>query len=155
MRMRAAVLSASLAALLLCAACVPRLVAPSFTLTSVTVNGGGLRSERVQLGVHVDNPNDRLIHVQSLEVHLTLGGHAFADGTSEQAFTVPAQGGSDFAMDVTADLGNALAALAASFADGTIPYRLEGRVHLQRGLVRNLHFTHDGRVHVGAHLRVD
>lgn len=147
--LRAAIVCAMLAtcgALAGCASLAPKLTAPQLTITHVRFQGGSLSREQLQLSVHVDNPNDREIAVNSIEANVELAGMPFATGVSDAAFVLPAHGATDVLLDVTADMGNALVVLAARMGHRELDYRLYGQVHLQRGLVRNLHFSHHGQV---------
>jgi LEA14-like dessication related protein len=133
-----------------CATLTPKLSAPRLTVTAVRLQSGNLQQQRIQLSLHVVNPNDRSIGVRGLEVNLDLAGAPFASGVSDAAFTLPALGETDFTLDVTANVTNALVIVAASMAHRAVDYRIHGRIHLQKGLVqglvRNLHFNQAGRV---------
>ncbi|HEX4051631.1 MAG TPA: LEA type 2 family protein [Steroidobacteraceae bacterium] len=127
-----------------CVSIVPHLVAPEVTLTSVRFQGGSLSHEQLQLTAHIYNPNDRAIPVQSMTASVDLSGMPFASGQTDAPFVLPAQGTYDVVLDVTADMGNGLIALAGRMSHRDLPYRVHGEVHLQRGLVRLLHFSHEG-----------
>jgi LEA14-like dessication related protein len=127
-----------------CASIAPRLVAPEVTITAVRFEGGSLSHQQLQLTAHVYNPNDRAIPVESLSADVELNGMAFATGVTDAAFVLPPKGAYDVVFDVTADMGTGLIALAARMAHRELPYRIHGEVHLQRGLVRLLHFSHSG-----------
>jgi len=127
-----------------CATLAPHLVAPEVTLTSVRFEGGSLSHQQVRLTAHVYNPNDRAIAVESLTADVELNGMDFASGQTEGPFVLPAQGAYDVALDVTADMGTGIIALAGRMSHRDLPYRVHGEVHLQRGLVRLLHFSHEG-----------
>lgn len=133
-----------LATLCGCASIAPHLVAPEVTLTSVRFEGGSLSRQQLQLTAHVYNPNDRVIAVQSMTADVELNGMAFASGQTDAPFVLPAQGAYDVVLDVTADMGTGLIALAGRMSHRDLPYRVHGEVHLQRGLVRLLHFSHEG-----------
>jgi LEA14-like dessication related protein len=127
-----------------CASLAPHLVAPEVTLTTVRFEGGSLQRQQLQLTAHVYNPNDRAIAVESMTADIELSGMAFASGQTEAPFLLPAQGAYDVVLDVTADMGSGLIALAGRMSHRDLPYRVHGEVHLQRGLVRLLHFSHQG-----------
>ena len=129
-----------------CAALVPKLAAPQLTVTAVKFEGGDLLEQRLQLSLHVTNPNDRAIAVRGIEVNLDLAGTPFAMGQSDAAFILPGHGQTDFALNVTANVSSALGVLAANMAHRAVDYRVYGQVHLRQGLVRTLHFAHNGRV---------
>ncbi len=129
-----------------CSAIVPRLTPPSLSITAVRLRGGTLTRQRVQLQVHASNPNDRAISVRSIDVNVDLAGAPFATGVNAAPITLPANGDTDFVMQVTANAANALVVLAGSLGHRTVAYHLYGDLHLEHSLVRTIHFSHDGRV---------
>jgi LEA14-like dessication related protein len=129
-----------------CQTLAPKLVPPTLAITDVTLQGGNLRNEQVRLQVHVTNPNDRSISVRSIVANIDLAGMPFASGTNEAPFTLPANGATDVALDVTANVSRALLVMAGGLGHRTVAYHLYGELHLQRTLVRTIHFAHDGRV---------
>jgi len=134
------------AALTGCASMVPKLQAPQLTITTVAIGGGNIQQQQIRLTFHATNPNDRAIAIRRIECNLELQGAAFAHGATDAAFTLPALGATDFDLNVTADLNNALSALAGGFGHHTVDYRVYGQVHLQSGVVRTIPFDQKGRV---------
>ena len=137
----------ALGALSGCATLAPHLVAPDVQITMVRFKGGSLDREQLQLTAHVYNPNDRAIAVDRMSADIDLVGMPFATGVTDAAFVLPAQGAYDVVLDVTADMGSGLVALAGRMSHRDLPYRVHGEVHLQRGIVRLLHFSHEGSLH--------
>jgi LEA14-like dessication related protein len=129
-----------------CHLLVPKLQPPGVTVTGVNLQGGNLRGQHLQVYLHVENPNDRTIAVESLTAHLDLAGQPFATGVSDQPFTLPSLGATDIVVDVTADMSNALVIAAAAISHSMIDYRLYGEVHLAHSLVTTLNFAHSGRL---------
>ncbi len=129
-----------------CAAMLPRLEPPQLTVTRVDLVGGDLQQQQVHLTLHVVNPNARAIDVRGIDCNLDLNGEAFAAGSTEAAFTLPASGSTDFGLNVTANLDAALVALLSGLGHKTVDYRMYGQVHLSGGLVRNIPFEQKGRV---------
>ncbi|HTT06532.1 MAG TPA: LEA type 2 family protein [Steroidobacteraceae bacterium] len=142
------VVTLAMAALSGCASIAPHLVAPEVTITAVRFQGGSLSHQQLQITAHVYNPNDRAIPVESMNADVELNGMAFATGVTDAAFVLPAEGAYDVVLDVTADMGTGLIALAGHMSHRELPYRIHGEVHLQRGLVRLLHFSHGGDLHL-------
>ena len=129
-----------------CAAMLPRLEPPQLTVTRVDLVGGDLQQQQVHLTLHVVNPNARAIDVRGIDCNLDLNGEAFAAGSTEAAFTLPASGSTDFGLNVTANLDAALVALLSGLGHKTVDYRMYGQVHLSSGLIRNIPFEQKGRV---------
>jgi LEA14-like dessication related protein len=140
----AALLASSL--LVACAAMLPKLEPPQLTVTRVTIGGGSLQQQQLHLTLHVVNPNARAIAVHGIDCNLELDGQTFASGATDEAFTVPASGETDFGLNVSANLANAFSALLGGLGHNTVDYRIYGVVHLSGGLVRNIPFDQKGRV---------
>ena len=143
-----AVLAAAMLATTLsgCASMLPKLQPPTLAVTGVVIGGGNIQQQQIRLTLHAVNPNDRAIPIRSIECNLELEGAAFAQGTTDAAFTLPALGETDFDLNVTANVNTVLAALASGFGHHTVDYRIYGEVHLQGGIVRNIPFDQKGRV---------
>ena len=129
-----------------CATIVPQLQPPTFTVTAIAFAGGTLQQQQMHLTLHVVNPNARAIAVRGIDCSLELEGQPTAAGASDAAFTLPASGETDFGLNVTANLNNALLALSSGFSHSTVAYHLYGQVHLSEGLVRTIPFDQKGRV---------
>jgi LEA14-like dessication related protein len=129
-----------------CAAMLPKLQPPTLTVTGVNFAGGSFQQQQLHLTLHVINPNPREIAIRGIDCWFEIDGQPFAQGTTEAAFTLPASGETDFGLNVTANLNNALGALATGFGHNTVDYHLYGKVHLGGGLVRTIPFDQKGRV---------
>jgi LEA14-like dessication related protein len=112
----------------------------------VVIGGGNIQQQQIRLTFHATNPNNRAIAIRSIECNLEIEGTAFAQGTTDAAFTLPALGETDFDLNVTANLNTVLAALAGGFGHHAVDYRVYGQVHLQGGMLRNIPFDQKGRV---------
>lgn len=129
-----------------CASMLPKLQPPQLAVTGVAIGGGNLQQQPIRLTLHATNPNNRAIAIRDIECNLELAGAAFAQGTTDAAFTLPALGETDFTLNVTANLDNVLSALAGGFNHHSVDYRLYGQVRLQGGLMRTIPFDQKGRV---------
>jgi len=129
-----------------CATLLPKLEAPRLTLLAVQLNGVGPTQQQLRLRVHADNPNARAIAIQSIDCTLESAGERLAQGVTTSSFVLPALGGTDFDLDVTADLNEALRLAAAGLAHHSIDYRMYGTVRLQGGILSKLPFDERGRV---------
>jgi LEA14-like dessication related protein len=134
------------AALAGCASMLPKLQPPQLAVTAVQIGGGNIQQQQIRLTFHATNPNDRAIAIRRIDCNLELQGTAFAQGTTDAAFTLPALGETDFDVNVTANLNDVLGALAGGFGHHTVDYRVYGQVHLQSGVVRTIPFDQKGRV---------
>jgi LEA14-like dessication related protein len=129
-----------------CAAVVPHLQPPTLTVTAIEFAGGDLQRQQMHLTLHVVNPNARDIAIRGIDCSFEVEGQPFAQGSTDAAFTLPASGETDFGLNVTANLNNALMALAGGFGHHTVDYHLYGQVHLGGGFVRTIPFDQKGRV---------
>jgi LEA14-like dessication related protein len=119
-------------------------VAPEVQITAVRFEGGNFERTQLQLTAHVYNPNDREIAVDKITADVDLAGMPFASGVTDAAFVLPPKAAYDVVLDVTANMSNGLVVLAGRRSHRDMPYRIHGEVHLQRGIVRLLHFSHQG-----------
>jgi LEA14-like dessication related protein len=140
------VLTAIGVALAGCASVLPKLEAPRLAVTSVVIGGGNIQQQQIRLTFHATNPNNRAIAIRSIECNLEIEGAAFAQGTTDAAFTLPALGETDFDLNVTANLNTVLGAFAGGFGRHAVDYRVYGQVHLQGGMLRNIPFDQRGKV---------
>ena len=140
------VLTAIGVALAGCASVLPKLEAPRLAVTGVVIGGGNIQQQQIRLTFHATNPNNRAIAIRSIECNLEIEGAAFAKGTTDAAFTLPALGETDFDLNVTANLNTVLGAFAGGFGRHAVDYRVYGQVHLQGGMLRNIPFDQRGKV---------
>ena len=129
-----------------CSALVPKLEAPKFDVVGLKILGGDKKHQQLRLRLQVTNPNDRQIAVKSIDYQVALAGTDFAQGTSPEAFTVPALGQTEFDLDMNADFGALLRVLAAHLGEPSLPYEVSGHVHLAEGLLRELPFKGHGQL---------
>ncbi|HTP39999.1 MAG TPA: LEA type 2 family protein [Steroidobacteraceae bacterium] len=129
-----------------CAALLPRLEPPRLQVVGVNLGHGNLAKQKINVTLNVDNPNNRVLDIGSIDVNIALSGTDFATGVTAEPFAVPALGSTQFTIDLTANLETALKLIAASYGADTIPYRITGEVHLAGGVIRNLPFKSDGNV---------
>jgi LEA14-like dessication related protein len=134
------------ALLLYSCALVPKLEAPQLSIAEVRIVGGDLWEQRLQVRVHVQNPNDRALPIKALEYTVEVEGQQFASGSSVSSFVVPPLGEADFDMNVTTNLASTLLKLAGRNpgTGGDVGYRLVGKVTLSEGLLRTVPFDQQG-----------
>lgn len=139
--LRTATLATSLCLLAACA--YTRLEQPTLSVVGVEFIKGDLLSQQLRVRMRVQNPNDRALPVRGISYEVELAGQAFAHGDSASEFLVPANGGAEFDVNVTANAASALLRLLGS-SDDRPAYRIFGKVRLASGLVRNIPFDHKG-----------
>lgn len=139
--LRTATLATSLCLLAACA--YTHLEQPTLSVVNVEFVKGGLLSQQLRVRMRVQNPNDRALPVRGITYEVELAGQSFAHGDSASEFMVPANGGTEFDVNVTANAASALLRLLGSSEDRPA-YRIFGKVKLASGLVRNIPFDHKG-----------
>jgi LEA14-like dessication related protein len=139
----------SLATLLLTTACtgITELKAPELDVMSVKVLGGDLSGQRLLLHLNVINPNDRKLPIKGIVYQMQVAGVSFASGATERAFTVPAQGSTEFDLTMDADMAGLLFRVLGSGRKlDNVDYRLTGKVSLSSGLLRTIPFDKKGNI---------
>jgi LEA14-like dessication related protein len=120
---------------------------PTLSVVSVEFIKGDLLSQQLRVRMRVQNPNNRALPVRGLTYEVELGGKAFAHGDSVSEFLVPANGGAEFDVNVTANAASALLRLLGN-SEARPAYRIFGKVRLASGLVRNIPFDHAGTLNL-------
>src|SRR5580698_3346606 len=113
-----------------CSAMLPKLEPPKVDLVGVTIEGGNLKSERLEFTLQVTNPNNRSLAVERIDYVLTLSGVDFGSGTSAEPFTLAALGQTEVRLEVTADLAKAVQAVISHLGDPSLDYQVSGHVKL-------------------------
>lgn len=128
---------------------------PQIALTAVKLVEAGLSKQRYELVLHVKNPNSIAIPVRGLSYRVQLAGERFASGESVQAFTVPANGETEFELSVTTDLLRTLSSLQRMLSDGeqTLKYELGGQLKVNLPFIAALPFSSAGEVDLTRPLR--
>ena len=129
-----------------CSALVPKLEPPKFKVVGLKLMGGDRQHQQLRLRLQVTNPNDRQIAVRSIDYQVALAGADFAQGSSAEAFTLPALGQTDFDLDMNADLNALVRVLGAHLGASSLDYEVSGHVHLAEGLVREFPFKGHGQL---------
>lgn len=133
-----------LAALGGCAWFVPNLKTPRVAVVGVHVRRANFWQQRLDVRLHVRNPNAIELPIEGLTYTLTVNGQLVASGRCTQRFTVPAHGSAEFNTLVTANMAGALFVILTHGGKQPVHYRLRGKVELQHGLLRELPFDERG-----------
>jgi len=129
-----------------CSSIVPRLEAPHLSITNVELLSGTVWEQRLRVHLRVENPNDRALPVAALVYTIEVAGQELARGAANESFIVPANGESEFATDVTANMAGALVAILGRGGgkNQAIDYHISGKVTLAGGFVHSIPFDHSG-----------
>jgi LEA14-like dessication related protein len=137
----------ALAVPVLLAACAyTRLQQPELSVVDVKLLKGDLFRQELRVRMSVHNPNDVKLPVRSISYQVELAGNAFAHGESTGNFEIPANGDTEFDVNVTANAASALLRLMGSDNQHSLPYRITGKVQLASGLLRSVPFDHTGQL---------
>jgi LEA14-like dessication related protein len=144
--MRIAAMLFLASALAACSAIAPKLEAPHLSIVNVELLSGTVWEQRLRVHLRVENPNDRPLPVAALLYTIEVAGQELAHGAANDSFVVPANGESEFATDVTANVAGALVAILGrgGGSNQSIDYRVTGKVTLSGGFVRSIPFEHSG-----------
>jgi LEA14-like dessication related protein len=132
--------------LVACSLVTPKFERPTLSVAGIELLNGNLLQQNFRVKFNIQNPNDRALPVTGLRASLSLGGEHVAQGESDRAFVVPARGGVDFDMMITANLGVALLKLANKMnqhAD-SIDYDVSGAAGIDLPFLRDLPFHQTG-----------
>jgi LEA14-like dessication related protein len=113
-------------------------------------------AQRFKVRVLVVNPNTMELQVRGLEYQILLMGDSFADGTSSDTFLLPAQGEAEFDMLVTTNFMSAFGRLLSRVGGGKledIEYEISGKIHVDKGVLRKIPFSHQGTVDFSKQLK--
>jgi LEA14-like dessication related protein len=143
---RGAALCCALVWLAGCAAAL-KLEAPRLSVVSMKVQSADIFSQRMQIRMRVQNPNDRELPIKGLTYRIEVNDAELGQGSANTPFVVPALGEAEFDMVFTANLATALSKLLSRKGSAeTIDYRLRGEVALSSGFLRRLPFDERGSV---------
>ena len=129
-----------------CAA-LPKFESPKLSVVTLKMQGGDFFSQRLQVRMRVQNPNDRELPVKGISYRIEVNDSELAQGLADAPFVVPAMGEAEFDVQVTANLASALSQLLSRRGSSdTIEYRLVGNVALSSGFLRHIPFDEHGSV---------
>ncbi len=123
--------------------------APSVNLSNVQVVGLGFKSQTFLLSFDVTNPNPFPLPVSHVGYGVKLDGHRFASGQTASEFTIPADGGTSFAISVDLNLLQTAPQLLSIVQDGTrqdISYELVGRFGVDIPLTAAIEYRNSGKI---------
>jgi len=155
-RANALLIAAAFVLLAACSSLGPKLESPRLSLVGIQVMSTDMFAQRFKVRVLVENPNDIELPVRGLEYEIILMGDSFAEGTSTNAFVLPAQGEAEFDMLVTTNFMSAFGRLLSRVGGGkleNIEYEIVGKVYVDKGVFRKIPFSHHGTVDFSKQLK--
>ena len=129
-----------------CSAIAPHFERPELSVVAVEVRDASLSEQHLKVRMHVQNPNDRPLPIEGIRYTMQLGGEDFGQGSTMNAFTVPARGEAEFDMVVTTNLTAAFLKMLPRLKDRNHPieYRLAGEVRTDLRFLRVIPFDQRG-----------
>jgi len=125
----------------------PSFKAPKLSIVSVGMVSADIFSQQFRIRLHVQNPNARELPIKGIEYELFLQGDSFAEGVSDQPFSVPALGEAEFDTVVNTNFMSGVARLLSKMNDGNkVQYNFVGKVSLSKGVLRKIPFNEQGVV---------
>ncbi len=117
-----------------CAGLQPEVQEPEFRLTRVEPVQLGLLEQRFRLTFAVDNPNSMSLPVRGLSYQVKVAGMDFAQGFTDEAFTIPARDTGEFSVEARTNLMDSLPRLLQLVRNGErqLAYSLDGEVEYGR-----------------------
>lgn len=121
---------------------------PTVALDSLQITQASLQEQHYLVRLRVSNPNPVVLPVSAFTYALQLEGETFAQGTSQQAFIVPASGETVVALSVSTNLLQTLQQLGGWLQQGpqALHYSLQGELQLDNALLPRVPFEKRGEI---------
>lgn len=114
-----------------CASIVSKPLKPTIELISVQPLNASLSEQKLRFNLKVTNPNSFNLPVEAINFVARFNNTNIANGKSNQAVTIPANGDAMLALDVTAGLNRLTSALSTLLGgDTNLEYELKGTVEV-------------------------
>lgn len=126
---------------------------PTVELTAVQLVGLGFSNQTFLLSFDVANPNGFTLPVKEVSYGVKLNGYSFASGKTASAFSVPANGASQFGISVDLDLlqtAPKLLTIVRQSVREDVAYELDGELALDLALVPPVAFRNAGNIRLSS-----
>jgi LEA14-like dessication related protein len=147
--LRTAMAAIALAALGGCFGMTSDLQAPRLTLVSANMTSADVFSQQFRVRIRAVNPNSMALPVKSIDYQLFLEGDSFAEGVSEAAFVVPANGEKEFDLTLRTNFVSSIGRLLSRLTGESrtsIQYTFMGTVVADMRFSPKLKFSETGAV---------
>jgi len=132
------------------------LKSPTVELTSVELVGLGFSNQTFLLSFDVANPNGFSLPIKAVSYGVKLNGQSFASGKTASAFSVPANGASQFGISVDLDLlqtAPKLLTIVRQSVREDVAYELDGELALDLPLTPPVAFRNTGNIRLSSQSR--
>ena len=140
---------AALATVAGCAGFGKKIETPTVDVTDVQILSADMFAQSFKVRLKVQNPNDFDVPVESIDFKLYLMGDEFGEGVTEAPFTLPAKGEAEFDTLLSTKFISALGRVVSRKGGNkleNVEYAVTGTLHLAKGFVREVPFSHKGLV---------
>lgn len=140
---------AALAAVAGCAGFGKKIETPTVDVADVQILSADMFAQSFKVRLKVQNPNDFDVPVESIDFKLYLMGDEFGEGVTEAPFTLPAKGEAEFDTLLSTKFISALGRVVSRKGGNkleNVEYAVTGTLHLAKGFVREVPFSHKGLV---------
>jgi len=119
---------------------------PRVFIEDIQPVGGSILSQRFNILLRLQNPNDRDLHVRGLNFDLELNGAPFASGVSNQQLVIPRLGSGTMMVEASSSTLDLIQQIFRLTDRPTFDYSLEGRVLVDDTLMGSVPFEDGGRI---------
>ena len=129
---------------------------PTVELTGVELVGLGFNNQTFLLSFDVANPNGFALPIKAVSYGVTLNGQTFATGKTASAFSVPANGASQFGISVDLDLlqtAPKLLTIVRQSVREDVAYELTGELAVDFPLAPPVAFRNSGNIRLSSQAR--
>ncbi|MEO5376612.1 MAG: LEA type 2 family protein [Magnetococcus sp. DMHC-6] len=124
---------------------------PKISLVHLDLKKSTFLEQNILLTFRVQNPNNADLPVTKFNFTLELNGEKFAEGVSQESFTVPALGDKKIGVNVTTSVLKNLAQLTI-FMDGgggPLAFKVAGMIYVDLPFIPPFHFNKEGVIPLG------
>lgn len=131
-----------------CATFTESFETPELSLVSISLRQASMLQQDYRVMAKVMNPNGVRLPIRAVRYTIALAGREFASGATPERFSVPANGETEFAIDVSTDLLSSLSWLAGFFdtSPDELEYDVTGEVEVDLPFVSPFPFTSNGSI---------
>jgi LEA14-like dessication related protein len=119
---------------------------PRVFIEDIQPIGGGLLSQRFNVLLRLQNPNDHSLYVRGLNFDLDLNGAPFASGVSNEYLMIPRLGSGTMLVEVSTSTLDLIVQAFRLSKRPTFDYTLHGEVLTDDSLTGSLPFENGGQI---------
>ena len=131
-----------------CESLVREIQAPEVEMVGLQFTGVQLNRQSFRVSLDVTNPNPIPVPISGFSYQIAVAGDVFADGSSDEAFTLPANGKERIRLNVGTDLLGTLNRVSSILkgSASTLDYEISGDLSVGLPLVKPIPFRRSGEI---------